>query len=267
MTKALQRVRSLKSIVSADSVIEQFRNSLKENSGAFVSSLIELYSGDSYLQNCEPKAVVQEALKAASLKLPINKSLGFAWIIPRKNNNKLEPNFQIGYKGYIQLAMRTGKYRCINADSVPAGIEIEKDLLSGSIKFTGNPKKGEVKGYFGHFELLNGFTKTLYMTVQEIKDYAKKYSQSVMSSYSPWQKHFESMAKKTLLSILLRTYGIMSTEMMNAIAVEKQEVLEEKEIASKSMNFEDAETEEINQETGEITDKSEVEELPDVFNI
>src|SRR6056297_2860972 len=138
MTKELQKVGKLKEIVNSGSVQEQFKNALKENSRAFVSSLIELYSGDSYLQNCNPKEVVQQALRAASLKLPINKNLGFAWIIPRKERGVLRPNFDIGYKGYIQFAMRTGQYRTINADAVSVGYDVEKDLLSGSIKFSGS---------------------------------------------------------------------------------------------------------------------------------
>src|SRR5688572_25807330 len=99
------KVGALKAILAADSVQEQFKNGLGESKDTFVASLIELYSGDSYLQNCEPKLVVMEALKAAVMKLPIIKSLGFAYIIPYKKNNVLIPQFQIGYKGLIQLAM------------------------------------------------------------------------------------------------------------------------------------------------------------------
>lgn len=115
----------LKSMMSAESVQEQFKNALGKNSATFVASVIDLYNGDSNLQLCNPKQVVMEALKAATLHLPINKALGYAFIIPFKNSKKdekgnwikvYEPTFQMGYKGYIQLAMRTGQYRTINAD-------------------------------------------------------------------------------------------------------------------------------------------------------
>jgi recombination protein RecT len=247
-------------------VQEQFKNALKENSGAFVSSLIELYSGDSYLQNCNPKEVVQQALRAASLKLPINKNLGFAWIIPRKERGVLRPNFDIGYKGYIQLAMRTGQYRTINADAVPVGYDVEKDLLSGSIKFSGSKTADEAQGYFAHFELLNGFQKTLYMTKDEIEKYAKDYSQSFSSKYSPWKKHFDKMAKKTVLSLLLRTYGIMSTEMIGAIAADTPEYNPEDESNSENLDFPDAEIvedEKHDPETGEIKEENNLK--PDGF--
>ena len=227
---ALVKVTSLKRILESPSVAEQFKNSLKENSGAFASSLIELYSGDNYLQNCEPKAVVMEALKAASLKLPINKNLGFAWIIPRKNHGRLEPNFEIGYKGYIQLAMRTGQYLTINADGVPDNFIVKKDWLAGTYQFiepVDETPSDTMQGYFAYFKLANGFEKTVYWKIDKIKEHAKRYSQSIGSKYSPWTTQFGSMAKKTLLSYLLRTYGIMSTEMMNVIAQEKPETYED----------------------------------------
>jgi len=208
----------MKSMLQNKTIQEQFKNSLKENAGAFTASLLELYSGDTYLQECEPKEVVQQALKAVSLKLPINKNLGFAWIIPRKDKGKLKPNFQIGYKGYIQLAMRTGSYKTINADSVPTGYKVVKDLLSGSIRFEGEDDGKGIQGYFAHFELLNGFSKTVYMTKEEVINHAKAYSQGFSNKYMPWQTDFDSMAKKVPLSYLLRTYGIMSTEMMNAVS-------------------------------------------------
>ena len=100
-SKSLTPVQKMKSIINADSVQEQFRNALKDGAPLFIASLIDIYSNDKYLQQCPPQAVIMEALKAATLKLPINKNLGFAYIVPYKN----EPQFQIGYKGYIQLAM------------------------------------------------------------------------------------------------------------------------------------------------------------------
>ena len=115
------KVEVLKSIMNSGSVQEQFKNALKDNSGPFVASVIDLYNGDNTLQECDPSAVVMECLKAATLKLPINKSLGFAYVVPYKNKGVATPQFQIGYKGLIQLAMRTGQYRIINADNICEG--------------------------------------------------------------------------------------------------------------------------------------------------
>src|SRR3954465_2344917 len=107
----LTKIDSLKKMLEAPSVTEQFKNALAENSGPFVASIIDLFNGDSNLQACDPKQIVMEALKAAILKLPIIKSLGFAYIVPYKKSGVMVPQFQIGYKGLIQLAMRTGEYR------------------------------------------------------------------------------------------------------------------------------------------------------------
>ncbi len=177
----------LKSMMSAESVQEQFKNALGKNSATFVASVIDLYNGDSNLQLCNPKQVVMEALKAATLHLPINKALGYAFIIPFKNSKKdekgnwikvYEPTFQMGYKGYIQLAMRTGQYRTINADVVYDGELRKVNKLTGEIAFDGERKSDKVIGYFCYFELMNGFSKTLYMTVEQMANHAKRYSKA-----------------------------------------------------------------------------------------
>lgn len=211
-------VDRLKVAIASESVQAQFRNALKENSGVFVASLIDLYGSDSYLQQCEPKLVIMEALKAASLKLPINKNLGFAWIVPYKNKNKLIPQFQIGYKGYIQLAIRTGFYKYINADILRDGEKVELDKLSGAISFYGEPKSenAPVVGYFAHLETVNGFRKTIAWTREFMTSHAKRYSKSWGKQSSAWTTEFDKMAIKTMLRTLLGKYGIMSVEMAKA---------------------------------------------------
>lgn len=219
-TKAAEKpIDRLKSILYAQSVQEQFKNVLAENAGAFVASIIDLYNTDKYLQACDPKAVVMEALKAASLKLPINKQLGFAWIVPYKDNKtgRYIPVFQLGYKGYIQLCMRTGAYRYINADVVYEGELVKKDKLTGWIELDPDKRISDKKiGYFAHIETLNGFSKTLFMTTEEVIAHAKKYSKSYGNSNSSWATDFDSMALKTCLRLLVGKYGIMSVEMQKA---------------------------------------------------
>jgi recombination protein RecT len=228
MTKDIQKrtptpVERLKSALSADSVKEQFSNALADNAPMFVASLIDLYGGDKYLQECEPGAVIMEALKAATLKLPINKSLGFAYVIPYKNKGKQEPQFQIGYKGYIQLAMRTGKYRFINAGSVLEGEVKKHDKLSGELEL-GEPIGDKVVGYFAYLETINGFKKTLYWTSDQMTAHAKRFSKSFSKDYSPWKSDFDSMALKTMLRALLSKYGVMSIEMNTAIQYDSADV-------------------------------------------
>ena len=95
----VSKIEVLKGILKAPSVQDQFKNALKDNTGPFVASVIDLYNGDNYLQNCQPKEVVMEALKAAVLKLPINKSLGFAYIVPYKSKGVYHPQFPDGLQG------------------------------------------------------------------------------------------------------------------------------------------------------------------------
>lgn len=253
VAKKQRGVDLLKNMLNAESVQAQFKNALGKNSGTFVASVIDLYNGDKSLQQCEPKAVVMEALKAAVLHLPINKALGYAFIIPFNNNRKvkytdeqgvererwekvMEPTFQIGYKGLIQLAMRTGQYRTLNADAVYEGELRKVNKLTGEIAFDGERTSDKVVGYFCYFELLNGFAKTLYMTVEQMAMHAKRFSKGLKkettveslinlaalpvsdSNAVGWMGNFHGMAIKTVIRNLLGKYGYLSVEMQNAIA-------------------------------------------------
>jgi recombination protein RecT len=213
-TRPPSKVEVLKNIMKAPSIQEQFNNVLKENSGVFVASIIDLYNGDSYLQNCDPKNVVMEALKAAVLKLPINKSLGFAYIVPFGKN----PTMIIGYKGLIQLAMRTGQYRIINADKVYEGEYKSMNKLTGEFNMEGEKTSDVVVGYFAYIEMLNGFSKTLYMTKEQVQAYGKKYSKTFGNG--PWTTEFDAMAIKTVLRKLLAHYGFLSVDMAAAMSTD-----------------------------------------------
>jgi recombination protein RecT len=209
---SLTPVQRLKTVISAQSVQEQFKNALHEGAPLFIASLIDIYNNDKYLQKCSPQAVIMEALKAATLKLPINKNLGFAYIVPYGS----DPQFQVGYKGYIQLAMRTGQYKFINADMVYEG-ELKKcDKITGEIDLSGEAKSDKVVGYFAYIETVNGFKKTLYWPTEKVIAHAKRYSKSFNSKSSAWSTNFDEMALKTMLRNLLSKYGVMSVEMMNA---------------------------------------------------
>lgn len=223
-TALVKPMDKLKAVLSVESVQQQFRNALAENAGAFTASIIDLYGSDSYLQQCDPNQVVMEALKAATLKLPINKQLGFAWIVPYKVKGKPTPQFQIGYKGYIQLAMRTGQYRCINADAIYEGCEVEREILTGDIWIKGTPTSDKPIGYFAYFELLNGFSKTAYMTRAEMEAHGKRYSPSYGMANSAWTTDFDEMAKKTMIRQLLSKYGYLTTEMMTALTSDTEDV-------------------------------------------
>lgn len=270
-------VDRLKEVMAAPSVQEQFSNALKDNSSLFVASLIDLFTGEPTLQQCEPKLVVMEALKAATLKLPINKQLGFAYIIAYKKKKKINdkwtetytPTFQIGYRGMVQLAMRTGAYKNINADCVYDGEYKGKNRITGEIDLTGTRKSDNVIGYFAYIEMLNGFSKILYMTKEEVIKHAEKHSKSYGNDGSAWKTDFDKMAMKTPLRLLLSKYGMMSVEMEQAVRHDDEDTFdaEYRVLAnSETLAIPEPETdidtgEKIDEQTGEVI-KEQPEEKP-----
>lgn len=207
--------QQLKGILASEAMKRNFENVLKENAGAFMASILELYQSDGYLQNCDPNKVVLEALKAATLKLPISKALGFAYIIPYKDT----PQMQLGYKGIIQLAQRSGLYRYLNAGEVYEGEEVKYNRVTGMLEIDGEATSEKVIGYFAYFQLLNGFEKSVYWPMEKVLAHAKKFSQAYKSGKkdSPWFTNFDAMAIKTVLKSILTKYGPLSVEMQSAM--------------------------------------------------
>lgn len=184
-----------------------------EKAGVFTTSLLDLIGDNTALQNCDINLVIKEAIKAPALDLPINNNLGFAYIIPYKG----KPQFQMGYKGFVQLAIRTGQYKHLNADAVYEGEEIIVDKIRGTMEVTGTAKSDKVVGYFAYMELINGFEKAIFWTKDQVVEHGKKFSKSYNSNSSPWKSDFDAMAKKTLLKSLISKYGPLSIEMTNAL--------------------------------------------------
>ena len=206
--------KQLKTILNNDTMKQSFRNVLEENAGAFMASILELYQSDTALQECDPNKIILEALKAATLKLPINKQLGFAYIIPYKGI----PQFQLGYKGYIQLAQRSGQYRYINADVVYEGEQVTYDRITGMLMITGEATSDTPIGYFAYFQLLNGFEKCVYWSREKVEAHAKRYSKAWSRQNSPWHTNFDAMALKTVIRNIISKFGVMSVEFANAVA-------------------------------------------------
>lgn len=266
-------------IVKSDFIDKQLSSALADNKGVFVSSLVELYTGDKSLQNCNPKLVALEAVKAASLNLPINKALGFAYIVVYNNNvksrdpqtgrdvwNKVPtPTFVLGYKGFIQLASRTGQYRTINATPVYEG-ELKKcDRLTGAIDLSGTKTSDKIIGYAGYIEYLNGFSKAEYISLRDMAKHALNYSPSIpktmeiealmeLANKEPeakkvgWLGNFNDMAVKTLIRRIISKYGYMSVQMQRALTIES-----ENEMMTVSDRDEQIEAAEANVQTIEAT--------------
>ena len=214
--RQLSPVNQMKNLLANQGMQNLFKDAVNDNKDRFIASIIDLYNGDSSLQECDPKEVAMEALKAATLNLPINKNLGYAYIVPYKSKGISRPQFQIGYKGYIQMAQRSGQYKALNYGILYEGMEVKRDFLRGTFEIIGEPKSDKVIGYFAYFQLLNGYEKALYMSKEEIINYAKRYSRSFGSDYSPWKNQFDDMAQKTVLRRLLMKYGVLSTEFREA---------------------------------------------------
>lgn len=198
---------------------------LQERAPQFTTSLITAVNNNYMLQKCEPETVVSAALAAASMDLPINPNLGFAALVPYKvgRTGKYQCQFQIMWKGFIQLAQRSGRYKTISAIPVYAGQLKSNDPLRG-ITFDWDIKpKGDPVGYAAYFELLNGFEKTLYMTRKQVDDHGRKYSQSYKKDIkdkerkSLWTTDFDSMALKTVVKQLISKFGPMSTSIEKAL--------------------------------------------------
>ena len=191
---------------------------LGKNAEAFKSALLTLYNNNKLLQDCDPRSILGAAMLAGTSNLSISPALGQAYIVPFRGN----ATFQIGVRGLIQLAHRTGQYVALHAGKVYEG------QILGFNPVTGAPEVGEkvsdtVVGYVAYMRLTNGFEKTLYMSLAEIEEHAEKYSVSYGydkrngKQSSPWSTNFDAMARKTVLKRLLNTWGVLSTEMASVI--------------------------------------------------
>lgn len=199
----------LKALMNTPMMKQKFEQVLKDKSDGFMASVLNLVSNDSYLSSAEPMTIVTSAMVAASLDLPVDKNLGYAWIIPYKG----KAQFQLGYKGYIQLAQRSGQYKALNVIEVYDGELVGWNRLTETFEFNQDGRiSDKVIGYVGYFELLNGFKKTVYWTKQEIEAHKRKFSKSDFG----WKKDYDAMAKKTVLRNMLSKWGILSIEMQKA---------------------------------------------------
>ena len=196
---------------------------LEQNLGAkkseFVSNLLALSDSNKELSQCEPADLMKCAMNATALNLPLNKNLGYAYVIPYfdRQTNRTIPQFQMGYKGFVQLAIRSGQYKTINTCEIREG-EIRRNKVTGHIDFLGENPSGAVIGYLAYIELLNGFQQSLFMTIEQLQAHASKYSKTyAKTNKGLWKDEFDLMAKKTVLKLLLNRYGVLSVEMQNAI--------------------------------------------------
>lgn len=213
--------KSIKDYFSNDQVRSKFAEVLGTKTASFCTTVVQIASQSEMLQKCDPASIMQSAMVAATLDLPVNPNLGFAYILPYGS----KAQFQLGYKGLIQLAQRSGQFINISATPIYDGQIVAENPLTGYV-FDFTKKSNKVVGYAAYFKLLNGFEKTLYMSVEQLQAHGKKYSQTYKKGFGLWQEDFDSMAQKTVIKLLLSKYAPLSVEMSKALVAD-QAVIED----------------------------------------
>lgn len=234
-------MKELKGILATDNVKNRFNEVLGKKAPQFMTSIINVVSQNNQLKQCSANSIMSSALVAASYDLPIDSNLGFSALVPYKVKGVYQAQFQIMYKGFIQLAIRSGYYRRMNYsvvyedelvsyNPIYGEIEFAKDISNLTDRKSGDRTK--IAGYFAWFELNTGYRQELYMTVKDVENHATKYSQAYRydKNYgkegSKWTTDFDAMALKTVIKLLLSKWGILSVEMQRALE-DDQKVFDE----------------------------------------
>ena len=217
--------RDLKAMLASPAVTGRISEVLGKKAAAFSASLLQVCRSNALLQQAEPMSVIAAAMTAATLDLPLNQSLGFAYIVPFRNGKTghQEAQFQVGYKGFIQLAMRSGQIKRIGVVPIYENQIVKLDYINGhEFDFMRQPEKHEAPiGYCAFLKLVNGCSVEDYMTIAEIQTHAAKYSQTYKKGYGVWKDNFDAMAAKTVLKRLLTKYAPMSVEMQQAVIADQ----------------------------------------------
>ena len=208
---------TLKSMINDERTKNKFKEMLGNKAAGFLTSLMNTTNGNAQLQQADPNSILKAGAIAATLDLPIDPNLGFAYIVPYNNKGKNEAQFQMGYKGFVQLAIRTGQYKRINVTELYEGQFESYDPITDELKYNLDHRlSDEITHYVAYFQTINGFEKYNVMSKEEIENHAKKFSKTYSYKGSSWQTNFNTMAKKTVLKLLLSKFGILSIEMQTA---------------------------------------------------
>lgn len=244
---------TLKSLLSSPAVQKRFENVLEDKANGFTTSLLNMVNGDPNLAEAQPMSIITSAMVAATLDLPIDKNLGYAYIVPfrdwKKGNEKVA-QFQLGYKGYIQLAQRSGQYLALNVTEVYEGELKSWNRLTEQFEFDPSGKASdEVIGYVAYFKLVNGFEKTVYWTKQQVESHRIKHNKAKNKEQltGVWKSDYDAMAQKTVLKAMLSKWGILSIEMQKAVTTDEtvQELDEKGELKQAEMIEDDEQSNEV----------------------
>ena len=274
---------TLKALVNADVTKKKFQEMLGNKAVGFLTSLINTANGNTQLQQADPNSILKAGAIAATLDLPIDPNLGFAYIVPYKKkykdeignwHEKNEAQFQMGYKGFVQLAIRTGQYKRINVAVMYEGQFENYDPITDELKYNlENRLSDKITHYVAYFQTINGFEKYNIMSREEVEQHGMKFSKTFKKEKSTWQTDFNAMAKKTVLKLLLSKFGILSIEMQTALKTDQAVIKDvnkdsvEVEYVDNENNINDTTDEIIINESDSITENnSDDEDLKEMFN-
>lgn len=256
----------IKALMDMPTMQKKFQDVLKEKSKGFITSVLNLVNNDSYLAQSNAMSIVTSAMVAATLDLPVDKNLGYAWIVPFKDKNhnyEQYAQFQLGYKGYIQLALRTGQYKNINATQVYEG------EIKNWDRFTETYERGEkvsdkVVGYLGYFEMINGFNKTVYWTKEQMEAHRVQFNKgkSKTALTGVWRDNYDAMAIKTVIRNMLSKWGILSIDMQKATVADDTIISDVDDEGNPITDITDNVTETNNQQQEEPKQVETKEETP-----
>lgn len=223
LTKS-KRNTSLAAYLTQEAVKNQISNIVGGRSQRFISAIVSAVNTNPQLQECTNQSIVSGALLGESLNLSPSPQLGQYYLVPFNDRNKGKvAQFQLGYKGYIQLAIRSGQYKKLNVLAIKKGELVKFDPLNEEIEVNLMPNEeerenAETVGYYAMFEYTNGFRKAIYWSKAKMEAHAMRYSMGYRAKkgYTFWEKDFDAMAYKTMLRQLISKWGIMSVDMVNA---------------------------------------------------
>lgn len=249
MTNQLQKNQQVQAPVKPKTLRELFNDPIiktkveqliGKNSATFATSVMQIANSNAMLRTADPTSIFNAACMAATLNLPLQNGLGFAYIVPFKNNKerKVEAQFQIGYKGFIQLAQRSGQFKRLVALPVYKNQLLKKDFINGfEFDWEQEPEKDENPiGYYAYFKLVNDFSAELYMSHDDIVKHAQRYSQTFKKGFGVWHDNFEAMALKTVMKLLLSKQAPLSVEMQQAVLADQSVV---KDAENQEFNYAD----------------------------
>lgn len=225
---ATTRQQTIKTFLNQESVQSKFKEILGKRSTSFITSVLQIISSNALLANATPESVYHSAMVAATLDLPLNNNLGFAYIVPYNQSYKDEngtwqkkqvAQFQMGYKGFIQLLQRSCQCKSIYATEIYDGQLVDENPLDGYIFDFKIKNSSTIIGYACRMKLRNGFESTLYMSKEQIVAHATKFSQTFKNAKGVWKDDFDSMAKKTVTKLLLSKYAPLSIDAQMQIAL------------------------------------------------